>query len=298
MNRCILSIDWEDFGQLYAKYHYGKVTAPNPAIERQTDIILDILEKGNAKATFFVLGMLASYRPDLVKKIAGAGHEIALHGQNHEAMFTLSREKAYEDLATSKKIVEDIIGERVYGYRAPFFSVDERNLYVLDILAELGMEYDSSIFPIRMSRYGIAGFDTRDLQYQLPSGRTIVELPLTVGTYFGKKLPISGGGYMRLMPGGLVNKVFSDLEKQGKDAMIYMHPYEFDTASIDVSSNYPEDAKYSKLKVAALNLKWNVQRNSIREKISNLLKQYTFQTCKEKVNYVKNNGDSPVVLGR
>lgn len=298
MSVCTISIDWEDFGQLFCKYHHGFISPPSAAIERQTHIILHILEEANVKATFFILGMLAKYRVDLVKKIASQGHEIGLHGQNHEAMFTLSPDQAFADLSDSLKLVQDITGDKVYGYRAPFFSINESNLYVLEMLADLGLEYDSSIFPMKLSRYGIAGFNPDNTLYKLSNGKTLVELPLTIGKYFNKKVPIAGGGYMRAMPNFLVHKVFHDLNKSGVDSMIYMHPYEFDTEMIDVTSNYPANASYSKTKTFLLNVKWNVFRNSIRNKIRMLLKQYKFATCIEKVNYVKNNGNSPILLGR
>ena len=299
MSFSTISIDWEDFGQLFGKYHFNEITEPlNGAIERQTSIMLDMLDETNTKATFFILGMLAKCRPGLVKKIAAKGHEIGIHGQNHTAMFTLSRDEARKDLIESIDIVSGITGEKIHGYRAPFFSVNESNLYVLEILAELGLTYDSSIFPKKMPRYGIEGFSDKDALYDLPNGRQIVELPLTVADYFNKKWPVSGGGYIRLMPQMLVNKVFKDFDKQQKDSMIYMHPYEFDTKAISVASNYPAGANYSKLKVHALNLRWNLFRNSVRGKIKDLLNQHQFITCLEKANYVKENGNSTKLLGR
>ncbi len=299
MSYSTLSIDWEDFGQLLCMYHYNKVTEPvNAALERQTSIMLDMMDETNCKATFFILGVTAKFRPALVKKIASKGHEIAIHGQNHIAMFTLSPDEARKDLQESIDIVTQITGEKVYGYRAPFFSVNETNLWLLDILADLGIEYDSSIFPKKMPRYGIEGFSDKDALYDLPNGKQIVELPLTVASYFNKTWPVSGGGYIRLMPKMLVNKIFNDFEKQQKDSMIYMHPYEFDTAFLDVRSNYPAGVNYSKYKVHTLNLRWNLFRNSIREKIKDLLKQHQFKTCLNKANYVKAIGNSTKLLGR
>jgi len=299
MSHSTLSIDWEDFGQLLGMYHYNKVTEPvNGAIERQTSIMLDIMDETNCKATFFILGVTAKYRPALVKKIAAKGHEIAIHGQNHIAMFKLSPDEARKDLQESINIVSDITGEKIYGYRAPFFSINETNLWLLDILADLDLEYDSSIFPKKMPRYGIDGFNDKDALYDLPNGKQIVELPLTVAGYFNKTWPVSGGGYIRLMPKPLVNKVFNDFERQQKDSMIYMHPYEFDTEFLNVTSNYPPGANYSKLKVLTLNLRWNLFRNSIRGKIRDLLKQHQFTTCLQKATYVKKNGNSTKLLGR
>jgi polysaccharide deacetylase family protein (PEP-CTERM system associated) len=299
MSHSTLSIDWEDFGQLLGMYHYNKVTEPvNGALERQTAIMLDIMDETNCKATFFILGITAKYKPALVRSIAEHGHEIAIHGQNHKAMFNLTPAEARKDLQESIDIVSGITGRKIYGYRAPFFSVNETNLWLLDILADLGLAYDSSIFPKKMPRYGIEGFNEKDALYDLPNGKQIVELPLTIASYFNKKWPVSGGGYIRLMPKMLVSKVFKDLEKQQKDSMIYMHPYEFDTDLLNVTSNYPPGVNYSKLKVHALNLRWNLFRNSIRGKIKELLTQHQFITCLQKANYVKENGNSTKLLGR
>ena len=283
MANATMSIDWEDFGQMFGKYKFGDITEPiKGTIERQTKIILDLFDENNTKATFFILGVLAKYRPEIVKEIASRGHEIALHGQNHEAMFTLTPEKAYEDVSTSQKIVTDIIGAPVYGYRAPFFSLIKDNIYLLEILADLGLIYDSSIFPMLLPRYGIKNFPTQDALYKLPNNKHIVELPMTTAIFLNKQLPVSGGGYMRLMPAPLINKVFKKIDARDKDTMIYMHPYEFDTKSIDVSSNYPSDADYSKLKVAVLNFRWNIFRPTITNKLRSLLKQNQFITAKEK----------------
>lgn len=297
MNKCTLSIDWEDFGQLYTKYHYKIDTAPLKAIGRQTDIILDMLEETNRKATFFILGLLAKYRPDLVKKIAAKGHEIAIHGQNHEILFTLNAKQIKEDIAESIKTVSDITGTQVFGYRAPRFSINETNLYVLQILTELDLLYDSSIFPIKLPRYGIVNFDKNDMLYKLPNEKEIVEIPLSTVKYFGKTFPVSGGGYIRVLPGFLVNKMFKKISTEKRNSIIYMHPYEFDTEKLDVTSNYPKDAKYSKLKTLALNLRWNISRNSVRNKVKQLLTNQEFITCLEKARYVKSNTISPKLLG-
>ncbi len=294
-----LSIDWEDFGQLLGRDISGVVTPPlRGTIDRQTDIMLEMLDDTGKKATFFILGMLAQHRPDLVKKIGAEGHEIALHGQHHKNMRTLTREQVYKDLNDSKKLVTDIIGGPVLGYRAPYFSVDESNLYVLEILAELGLLYDSSIFPIKLKRYGIANFNKEDALYRLPNGKEIVELPLTVASVSGKNIPVAGGGYIRVFPKFFLKKVFKKLNDDHQDVMLYMHPYEFDTKRIDCSTNLPDGSNYSGTKTFLINLRWNLFRNSIRSKIKSLLTQYEFITCLKKAEYVKNNSHSPGVLGR
>lgn len=292
-----LSIDWEDFGQLFAWYDHNVITEPaRGAIERQTDIILDMLDESGSKATFFVLGMLAEKRPALVRKIASRGHEIGMHGQNHRTMFALSPQAAREDLENAYKTISDITGTRIYGYRAPFFSINETNLSVLEILADLGLIYDSSIFPVKLPRYGIDGFSGKDTIYKLPNGKEIVELPLTVAEALGRKWPVAGGGYIRLMPEILINNIFNGLYNKKMDSMIYMHPYEFDSDPIDVSANYPRGVSASQLKVRLSNFRWNLFRASVRHKIKHLLTRFTFTTCLERALHVKNNANGAELL--
>ena len=288
MASATMSIDWEDLSQMYGKYHYGQITEPvRGTIERQTKIILDLLEETDNKATFFILGALAQYRPNLVKEIAARGHEIGIHSHRHDQMFTLNYDQAREDISTAQKIVADIIGGPVYGYRAPFFSVNRSNLYVLEILADLGLIYDSSIFPMKLPRYGISDFPTADRLYKLPTGKEIVELPMTVGNLMNRKWPVCGGGYMRLLPAFMVRKIFKTISANERDSMIYMHPYEFDSEPIDISGNYPGDAEYSKMKVAALNFRWNIFRPSIVGKLRSLLKEHHFVTALTKAEEIR-----------
>lgn len=290
MASATMSIDWEDLGQMYGKYHYGKITEPvRGSIERQTKIILDLLDETDTRATFFILGALAQYRSELVKEIASRGHEIGLHGQNHDLMFKLTPAKAREDLLTAQKIVTDITGEPIYGYRAPFFSVSRENLYLLEILSEMNLLYDSSIFPMALPRYGIKDFPTEDALYSLPNGKEIVELPMTTARFLNRQLPVSGGGYMRLIPSALIKNIFRNIHAKNKNSMIYMHPYEFDSEPIDISSNYPEGVNYSKIKVAALNFRWNIFRPSIIGKLRSLLKHHHFITAREKAEFIKQN---------
>ncbi|UPK72766.1 polysaccharide deacetylase family protein [Chitinophaga filiformis] len=292
-----LSIDWEDFGQILCRDYCSLITQPLKTIDRQTNIILDTLSETNQKATFFILGMLAQYRPDLVMKIASQGHEIAMHGQHHVNMRRLSRKEAHKDLSDSYNLITDIIGAPIHGYRAPYFSIDESNLYVLEILSEMGLIYDSSIFPMKLRRYGIANFNTSDMLYELPNGRSLVELPLTVIDWKQKKIPVAGGGYMRLLPKFYLDRVFRDLSKRQQNVMLYMHPYEFDTEYINCSENYPPGTSYSKTRTFIANMRWNLFRNSIRPKINALLQSYNFITCLKKAENVKKHTHSPTVLG-
>lgn len=293
------SVDWEDFGQLYNWFHYHEITPPkNQAIDRQTNAILDLLDRAEIKGTFFVLGMLAKYRPDLVRRIQSRGHEIALHGFNHIAMFKLDHDQAQNDISDSYKLVTDIISAPVYGFRAPFFSILKNNLTHLEFLAEIGLLYDSSIFPMKLPRYGIADFPSHDHLMTLESGKSIVELPLSVLNCGPFKLPFSGGGYLRLLPKWILNKFFEAFQQSGRSAMIYSHPYEFDPLPLDVSSNYADHVKAQSLKINLLNFKWNLFRKGFANKIISTINKYQFNTCLERANYVKANGISAIVLGR
>jgi len=292
-----LSIDWEDFGQVSALAIDGILTSPKKAIERQTDIILSMLDDTNVKATFFILGMLADARPDLLKKIANEGHEIALHGMNHTAMFKLTEKQAFQDINDSKNLVSDITGQEIFGYRAPSFSILKENLYILDILYDLGFTYDSSIMPVKMPRYGIENFNTEAELYSLPRGGEIVELPLAIKEFGWRKWPISGGGYMRLMPKSIMHKIYSNFSEKNSDCMIYMHPYEFDTDKIDITQNLKNNQSLSTTKTLYLNFRWNFLRQSIRPKIKYLLQNYSFSTAQEKAHYVKITTNSPTILG-
>jgi len=282
MNKSNMTIDWEDFSQLYAKYHYNVITKPDDSISRQTDIILELLDSKNVKATFFILGITAKYRKYLVLKIKNLGHEIACHGHFHDSLDNITKEEIKEDLIQSTKLIEDITGEKLFGYRAPFFSLTEDRLYVLEILAELGYVYDSSIMPSKMVRNGIAGFDKKISKYTLKNSLQIIELPIKPVSVFSQDFVIAGGGYMRFTPMKILNKIYKiNIAKGNSDLMLYMHPYEFDSHNLDVSNNYPPEIYRKSLKVNLINFKWNINRKSLIPKLSNLFDLLKFETCAE-----------------
>ena len=294
-----LSIDWEDFGQLIARDCCGIETRPRGDIDRQTDIILQLLDETGRKATFFALGMLAKYKPHLLRRIFSEGHEIALHGMSHVRMTQLSRQDATRDILGARHLVEDSAGTRVYGYRAPYFSVDRGNLYLLDVLAEAGFEYDSSIVPVRTRRYGIEGFDGTDTYYELPGGGRLVELPLTTFRWMGRIWAVSGGGYFRAMPRAVIREIFSRIAEDPRHAkMIYMHPYEFDSIPLDPSANFPDGFTIPRGRDVMLRARWNVFRQSVRSSVRMLLNRHSFVTCKERSDDVKRKATCPRLLER
>ncbi|MGA2915489.1 MAG: DUF3473 domain-containing protein [Sedimentisphaerales bacterium] len=192
-------------------------------IERNTDVLLEILEEGKIKATFFFVGRLARDIPGLVKKVAQNGHEIGCHNYKHLRIFDDSRDNFKNNLKQVKYDLEDITGKKVYGFRAPDFSITDKSIWALNVLKELGFIYDSSIYPFGFHDvYGIR--NAKSCIHLLPNG--LVEFPLSTIELLGKRIPFGGGGYFRLYPLWLTNILFSKLNRQGHPAMFYIHPYE------------------------------------------------------------------------
>ncbi|MBI5102988.1 MAG: DUF3473 domain-containing protein [Nitrospirae bacterium] len=191
-------------------------------IEHNVDTVLKLLDEADVKATFFFLGRIGADIPHIVRKTAGCGHEIACHSQDHTRIFDMTQERFRDDLIKAKKTLEDVTGEKVYGFRAPEFSITDKTLWALDILLEAGFCYDSSIYPTSFHDvYGIAGAKTSI--HKLPNG--LVEFPLSVIDLFGMRIPFAGGGYFRLYP-LFLTKLFIHMVNRESPCMIYLHPYE------------------------------------------------------------------------
>jgi polysaccharide deacetylase family protein (PEP-CTERM system associated) len=202
---------------------YINQSEENREIERNTDVLLEILEEVKVKATFFFVGRLARDIPSLVKKIAQNGHEIGCHNYLHFRIFDIERDEFKEKLTAAKKDLEDVSGQPVFGFRAPDFSITDKSIWALDVLKELGFIYDSSIYPFGLHDvYGIR--NAKSCIHLLPNG--LVEFPLSTIALFGKRIPFGGGGYFRLYPLWLTNIFLSKLNKGGHPAIFYIHPYE------------------------------------------------------------------------
>lgn len=202
-----------------------------------TERLLDILDYADVRATFFVLGWVAERQPGLIQEIHARGHELACHGYSHQMISRLTPQEFAEDVKRAKKVIEDIAGTRVIGYRAPTFSVTRQTLWSLDVLMEAGFRYDSSIFPIVHDRYGIP--DSQRFAHRIPifvkripivgNGWAMAELPLSTVSVFGQRLPVAGGGYFRLLPYGLTRLAIRHLNKvERQPAVVYLHPWEID----------------------------------------------------------------------
>ena len=193
-----------------------------------THRLLDAFDEVNQTATFFVLGWVAERHSQLLREIADRGHEIACHGFDHALVYHLGPSRFRQDVRRARRAIEDACGARVRGYRAPSYSVTAKSIWALNILAEEGFTFDSSIFPIRHPRYGIPTFSRRPVTVLLPGGRQIHEFPLTTLRVGALNLPVAGGAYLRFLPTCVFRWSFARLQRMGWPTVLYVHPWELD----------------------------------------------------------------------
>lgn len=193
-----------------------------------TERLLALLERLGVRGTFYVLGWIGMRHPELVRRIAGLGHEVASHGTNHELIYRQTPEEFRADVRDARRLLQDLSGQPVEGYRAPSYTIVERTRWALTVLAEEGYLYDSSVFPIRRRRYGIAGAPRHPTRETLPDGRTLVEFPLPAVRLGPLNLPATGGAYLRLLPLGFQAWAVRDLLKSGYAVALNFHPWELD----------------------------------------------------------------------
>lgn len=237
----------------------------NNEIEKNVNYLLQLLSDFCVKGTFFFLGRIARDMPHLVKAAAQAGHEIACHSYEHHRIFTMEKEQFREKVRSAKNILEDISGVRVYGFRAPDFSIIESSQWALDVLKEVGFVYDSSIYPTDFHDvYGIKGIETSI--HELPNG--LIEIPLSNMKFLGKRLPFGGGGYFRIYPLFLTKLLIAHQNMIGKPCVFYIHPYE-------VGPEFPKIEKLSYLR----KFRHYYNCNNDSKRIENILRQFRFGTA-------------------
>ena len=227
--RNYLTVDVEDYFQVAA---FEKAIAPDDwdqyecRITENVRTILDLFASHDVKATFFIVGWIAERYPDLILTIDGQGHEIGCHSYWHRKVYDLTPEEFRQDTNQSKKILEQIIGKPVYGFRAPSYSITAQSLWALDILAELGFRYDSSIFPVYHDNYGIP--DAPRFPYPLEK-QGLMEYPISTVKFLGMNLPIAGGGYFRFFPYWFTRMALRRINTGEQQPFIfYFHPWEID----------------------------------------------------------------------
>jgi polysaccharide deacetylase family protein (PEP-CTERM system associated) len=197
-------------------------------VEHNMRKVLRILNEYSVKSTFFVLGWIAERLPQMVKDIQRQGHEIASHGYAHQMIDELTPARFRNDVVRAKSVLEDITGEQIIGYRAPTFSITKETFWALDILADEGFRYDSSIFPIHHDRYGYPSWQREITQVTLHNGNSIIEVPPATIRIFGFNLPAAGGGYLRIAPFWFSSWAIRRINNEEKTAIIYLHPWELD----------------------------------------------------------------------
>jgi polysaccharide deacetylase family protein (PEP-CTERM system associated) len=224
-----LTIDVEDYFQVSAFAPYIRRDdwdARECRVEGNVARILEMLAEREVKATFFTLGWIAERYPAMVRRIVDAGHELASHGYGHERASDLDHAAFSQDVERAKKLLEDLAGAEVRGYRAPSFSIGTGNLWAFDALARAGYRYSSSIYPIRHDHYGMP--DSPRFAYRVGSG--LLEVPVTTLRVMNRNLPSSGGGYFRLLPYALSRWMLQRVNREDREpAVFYFHPWEIDT---------------------------------------------------------------------
>jgi polysaccharide deacetylase family protein (PEP-CTERM system associated) len=227
-----LTVDVEDYFHVAAlapNIHRDTWDSRESRVVGNTRKLLAIFEEFDVKGTFFILGWVAERYPQLVKNIAAAGHEIACHGFSHRLVYEQSPTEFKEETLRSKHLLEDITGSAIYGYRAASYSIVRESLWAMDILADAGFIYDSSIFPVHHDRYGIPDAEKAPHQMRTPGGKSIVEWPLATASIFGFRLPVAGGGYFRLLPYGVTRWGLASINRrEHQPFMFYLHPWEID----------------------------------------------------------------------
>lgn len=224
------TVDVEEYFQVSAfegRLDRGSWEQLPARVERNVDIILDLLARHGAHGTFFTVGWVAKRHPWMIRRIVSAGHEIASHTFWHRRIVTLAPDEFRKDVREAREVLEDVSGQRIYGFRAPSFSIRPGMEWVFDILLEEGHRYDSSMFPIRRPGYGNPDAPTTPYLIRRPAGN-LLELPLATTSMFGMRLPAAGGAYLRQLPPALVHRGLREHERQRRPAMFYIHPWEID----------------------------------------------------------------------
>jgi polysaccharide deacetylase family protein (PEP-CTERM system associated) len=263
-----ISVDVEDWIQS----SHDLTHSLTERVYRNTDEVLDLFSRKRIKGTFFIQGLVAEKKKEIVEIINSAGHEVQTHGFSHQLITSQTPQEFREDLYKSKCILEDIIGKKIIGYRAPDFSIVKESLWALEILGEEEIIYDSSIYPIYNLRYGIPHWSREVKILNLNNGKKIIEIPVCTVRNLSYNLPMGGGGYFRLYPYWLIKRSIRKVNTESYRALIYLHPYEFDSAEF-----YEREEKIYFFR--KFHQGWG--RNNFFLKISNLLNDFNFSSIGE-----------------
>lgn len=279
----ILSFDIEDWWS-YDHYHLGEESEWLPRLNNYLNAILDLLDARNLKATFFVLGKAAQRNPEIVRLIDRRGHHIGCHSFSHDFLEKHTPDEVEADTRTALDILENIIGRKVNSYRAPAFSITEKNKWVLGILAEHGIEFDCSIFPTTRSFGGFPSYPGRVPASIEIDGHTIREFPIVPATIFGREIVYSGGGYFRLFPYRKIKR----LADQAEYMMTYFHIKDFDRKQPRKFRSFEGESALSRY------IKNYYGLHGAFDKFTRLVKQYNFVSVEEAARTIDWNA-APII---
>ena len=266
----VLSVDVEDYFMVEA--FAGSIsrrtwsTWPSRVVAN-THRILDLFDKYSVKATFFFVGWVAQEYPQLVRDVHASGHELACHSFWHRTVYSLTPSEFRVDTRAAMHAIEDAAGIKVNGYRAPSWSINKNSLWALDILSEVGFDYDSSVFPIHHDLYGIPGAPRFPYTFRCANGRSLREFPPATVRLFGQNLPGAGGGYLRILPLSYTRWVFRKFENTyGERVVVYFHPWELD----------PDQPRIHEKLKSRFRHYGNLHR--MKERLEHLLRKYSFDS--------------------
>ncbi len=278
-----LSVDVEDYHNLLARDWLDVDGPPSHAVVENTHRLMELFARFNARATFFVLGEVAESYPELIREIAHAGHELGVHGYRHRLIFKLTPDEFRQEISKAKALIEEAAGGQVWGHRAPAFSITPETSWALDVLAEQGFRFDSSVFPFAGRRYGWPGFRREIHEMTLDSGRKIIEVPMSTVTVAGRALPACGGGYLRHFPFAFTRWAMRRIQRH-RPAIVYLHPYE-----IEVTGNPPNTHGLESVRARRVRRFHRFQlrnRHTVERKIVRLLEEFRFAPVGEVIKNV------------
>lgn len=230
--RHFFTVDVEEYFQVAALAPWAphdRWTTFESRVEAQVDRLLELLARHDARSTFFTVGWVAERHPDMVRRIAAAGHELASHTWDHRKITEQTPAAFRESIRRTKRTLEDLAGSAVIGFRAPSYSIVRGTEWSLDLLLEEGHRYDSSLFPVRRRGYGYLGGLRDPYWLDRPAGR-IAEIPPSTLRVGSMTLPAAGGAYFRLLPYALVRAALRSAESRSVPGTFYIHPWEYDPA--------------------------------------------------------------------
>jgi polysaccharide deacetylase family protein (PEP-CTERM system associated) len=296
----LLSFDLEDYNQLVERrLGIEGWDAPGPALERQMAAVFDLLDDLGVKATFFVLGMTIRRYPEIVQEIASRGDEIACHGSDHTYVYRQSPEDFRRDVESSIELIEGLTGRRPIGYRAPAFSINRDTVWALETLADLGFTYDSSQYGSRKIPERLEPVPDAPYTMQLPSGRELVEFPLTVWRMGRLSVPMAGGSYWRILPAALLRRGLGSIQNQTGRAgarprlksypALYFHPYECDPQALRLRLP-PAAPAGMRLRSAYMSLISNPGRRRVVPRIRKIARDYELGSHEQALSHIRADG--------